>query len=90
MEGFRARKGVLITTSSFSREAEEYVSRIERKIVLIGGVTLAQLMIDHNIGVSTSRAQVVIRSWFAPRYQASIRGALAGKHAPYLHWCPPR
>ena len=59
MEGFRARKGVLLTTSAFSKEAEEYVNRIERKIVLIDGRRLAQLMIDHDIGVATARAYVL-------------------------------
>jgi restriction system protein len=59
MEGFRARKGVLLTISAFSKEAEEYVNRIERKIVLIDGRRLAQLMIDHDIGVATARAYVV-------------------------------
>jgi restriction system protein len=59
MEGFRARKGVLLTTSAFSKEAEEYVNRIERKIVLIDGRRLAQLMIDHDIGVATARSYVV-------------------------------
>lgn len=61
MEGFRARKGVLITTSGFSREAEDYVSRIERKIVLIDGRRLADLMIDHDIGVTTARRYTVKR-----------------------------
>jgi restriction system protein len=61
MEGFRARKGVLLTTSAFSREAEEYISRIERKIVLIDGRRLAELMIDHDIGVATSRTFTVKR-----------------------------
>jgi restriction system protein len=57
----RARKGVLITTSSFSKDAEEYVSRIERKIVLIDGERLAELMIDHNIGVAALHSFVVKR-----------------------------
>jgi restriction system protein len=61
MEGHRARKGVLITTSSFSKDAQEYVARIERKIVLIDGQTLAQLMIDHDIGVSTARTYTLKR-----------------------------
>jgi restriction system protein len=52
LEGQRARKGVLITTSQFSQEAKEYVNRIEKKIVLIEGEQLAQLMIDHGIGVN--------------------------------------
>jgi restriction system protein len=61
MEGMRARKGVLITTSCFSKDAQEYVARIERKIVLIDGARLAELLIDHNIGVAVSRSFVVKR-----------------------------
>jgi restriction system protein len=50
---------VFITTSSFSSEALEYVSRIDSKIVLIDGSALAKHMIDHNVGVSTSRSYEV-------------------------------
>ncbi|MDX7806550.1 restriction endonuclease [Aeromonas caviae] len=49
----RARKGVFITTSGFSREAQEYVGLIEKRIVLIDGARLTALMIEHNVGVST-------------------------------------
>jgi restriction system protein len=59
LEGQRARKGVLITTSQFSQEAKDYVSRIEKKIILIGGQELAQLMIDHGIGVTEVRTYSV-------------------------------
>ena len=52
LEGNRARKGVLITTSCFSREAREYVTRIEKRIVLIDGKQLSELMIDHGVGVT--------------------------------------
>jgi restriction system protein len=52
LDGHRARKGVLITTSRFTDDAREYVERIEKKIVLIDGEELAQLMIDHGIGVA--------------------------------------
>lgn len=52
LEGQRARKGVLITTSDFSKEAREYVRHIEKKIILIDGAALAQFMIDHGVGVS--------------------------------------
>ena len=48
----RAKKGIFITTSNFSREAHDYASRIESKIVLIDGEQLTQFMIDHNIGVN--------------------------------------
>lgn len=55
MEGVRAKKGVLITTSSFSKDAEDYVQRIERKIVLLDGKSLTRLMIEHGVGVETVR-----------------------------------
>lgn len=52
LQGQRARKGIFITTSTFSQDALEYAARIDSKIVLIDGNTLAQLMIDHNVGVA--------------------------------------
>jgi len=61
MEGYRSKKGVLITTSSFSKDAEEYVKHIERKIVLLDGTKLAQFMIDCGIGVSVANTYVVKR-----------------------------
>lgn len=56
LQGHRARKGVFITTSDFSKDAKEYVTHIESKIVLIDGATLTQYMIDQNAGVSTTRS----------------------------------
>ena len=53
LEGHRARKGVLITTSQFSLDAQDYVTRIEKKIVLIDGEELTKLMIDYGIGVAS-------------------------------------
>lgn len=53
LQGKRARKGIFITTSDFSRSAHEYVAAIESKIILIGGEQLAQLMIDFGVGVAT-------------------------------------
>jgi len=54
LQGFRAKKGIFITTSEFSREAVDYASRIENRIVLIDGEMLWNLMIDFGIGVSTA------------------------------------
>lgn len=53
LQGQRAKKGIFITTSGFSRDAREYVNSIDSKIVLIDGQQLAEYMIDHNVGVST-------------------------------------
>jgi len=52
LHGQRAKKGIFITTSIFSNDAKDYVSKIDSKLVLIDGGELAQLMIDYGIGVS--------------------------------------
>ncbi|WP_137818365.1 restriction endonuclease [Pseudomonas sp. 2FG] len=54
LQGQRAKKGIFITTSSYSKEALDYVSKIDTKIILIDGKTLAKLMFHHGVGVSTS------------------------------------
>jgi restriction system protein len=52
LQGQRAKKGVFITTSDFTKDAVEYVRNIDNKVVLINGSLLANLMIDHDVGVS--------------------------------------
>ena len=52
LQGQRAKKGVFITTSDYTKEAIEYIRHIDNKVVLINGVLLASLMLDHNVGVS--------------------------------------
>jgi restriction system protein len=52
LHGKRAKKGVFITTATFSAEAIEYVEKIDPKVVLIDGRHLASLMIDFNVGVT--------------------------------------
>jgi restriction system protein len=54
--GFRATKGVFVTTSSFSRQARNYASSLPQRVILIDGKQLADLMIEHNVGVRISRA----------------------------------
>lgn len=61
LQGVRARKGIFIATSDFSKEAVEYASRIDSKIVLIDGEQLWNLMIDFGIGVSTTATYEVKR-----------------------------
>lgn len=61
LQGQRARKGVFITTSNFTRDAKEYVDTIDSKIVLIDGKQLAEYMIEHNIGVSTTKTYEIKR-----------------------------
>lgn len=53
LQGQRARKGIFLTTSTFSRDAHDFASRIDSKIVLMDGETIAQLMIDYGVGVNT-------------------------------------
>jgi restriction system protein len=52
LAGRRARKGVFITTSSFTKEATEYAQSVSDSIVLVDGKLLAALMNDHGVGVS--------------------------------------
>jgi restriction system protein len=52
LAGQGAKKGIFITTSSFTKEAIEYLPKNDIKIVLIDGIKLAQLMIEHNVGVA--------------------------------------
>ncbi|MBK7408744.1 MAG: restriction endonuclease [Saprospirales bacterium] len=61
LAGQGAKKGIFITTSSFTREALEYSPKNETKIVLIDGEQLAQLMIDYNLGVSPQQVYEVKR-----------------------------
>jgi restriction system protein len=54
--GLGATKGVFVTTSSFSRQAIEFARHLTQRIILIDGNQLADLMVEHNVGVRTSRA----------------------------------
>ena len=52
LQGFRAKKGVFITTSDYSKDATDFANQIDNKIILINGEQLAALMIKYNLGVS--------------------------------------
>lgn len=53
LQAQRANKGIFITTSRFTEDARSYVSQIGSKIVLIDGDQLTNLMIEHDVGIST-------------------------------------
>ncbi len=61
LAGKKAKRGVFLTTSTFSQQAIQYAQSLEAKIILIDGDTLAQLMIDHGIGVTTTASYEVKR-----------------------------
>ncbi len=61
LAGQRAKKGVFITTSSFSDEARKYAEGLDQKIILIDGGQLAELMIEFNLGVTTVSTYTVER-----------------------------
>jgi restriction system protein len=61
LQGQRAKKGIFITTSAFTKEAREFTQRIDIKIILIDGEQLAQMLIDHNVGVSVVQIYEVKR-----------------------------
>ncbi len=61
LQGQRARKGVFITTSTYTAEAIDYASKIDTKVVLMDGKHLSALMIDFDVGVSVFASYVVKR-----------------------------
>ena len=54
LAGQRATKGVFITTSWFTQDAKDYALSSQYKVVLIDGERLADLMIEHDLGVSVA------------------------------------
>lgn len=61
LHGQRATKGVFITTSSFSKEAMDYADGVTPRVILVDGKELAQLMIEHAVGVTVARRYEVKR-----------------------------
>lgn len=61
LHGKRAKKGVFITTGRFSDDARRYVETIDPKVILIDGLALAELMIDHGVGTTTSATYLIKR-----------------------------
>jgi restriction system protein len=59
--GQKAKKGIFITTSGFTKEATDYVKDIDAKIVLLDGDRLTKLMIEHNLGISSVQVYEVKR-----------------------------
>ena len=53
--GLGASKGVFVTTSTFSAQARDFVKHLTQRVVLLDGASLADLMIEHGVGVRTSR-----------------------------------
>jgi restriction system protein len=56
LAGKKASKGIFITTSGFHDNAGEYAAGLHNKVILIDGRRLAELMIEHNIGVAEEQA----------------------------------
>jgi len=52
LAGQKANKGIFITTSYFTKDAEEYAKGLSTKLILIDGKKLTDLMIEYNVGVS--------------------------------------
>src|SRR5215208_215466 len=61
LHGQNARKGIFITTSDLSDGALQYAKGLSDMVILIDGEMLANLMIDHSVGVSLQRSYDVKR-----------------------------
>lgn len=61
LDGVRAKKGIFITTSTFSSDARDYVERIDKRIILIDGEQLTSLMYEFGVGVTLTATYAVKR-----------------------------
>lgn len=62
LAGNQAHKGVFITTSNFADSAHQYAKNVSQRVVLIDGNDLAELMIEHNVGVTVTETISVKRT----------------------------
>lgn len=80
LHGQRATKGVFITTSDFSPQAREYADGVSPRVILVDGRQLAELMIDHNVGVTVEQTYKVKRldlDYFLEGDEAATAGGTA-------------
>jgi restriction system protein len=61
LHGQRATKGVVITTSTFTREARDYAKDVTPRVILVDGRELAGLMIDTGVGVTVTGTYALAR-----------------------------
>jgi len=59
LHGQKSKKGIFITTSTFTKEAKQYADGLDIRVILIDGAELSRLMFDYGIGVSTTHSYVV-------------------------------
>jgi restriction system protein len=71
---------VFVATSQFTKAARDFVSRLSRRVVLIDGQKLTDLMIRHNIGVKVQESIQFKRhdgDYFSPASFISRRAEMA-------------
>jgi restriction system protein len=69
LDAHRAAKGVFVTTTHFSQAAVDFCKSVSRRLALVDGQSLAEMMIRHNIGVvvqSSYQIKQIDPSYFRP------------------------
>ena len=61
LDGEGVQEGIFITTSDFNPAAKEFAERSSKRVILINGSELARYMINHNVGVSTTKTYEIKR-----------------------------
>ena len=61
LDGEGVQEGIFITTSDFNPAAKEFAERSSKRVILINGNQLADYMIKHNVGVSTTKTYEIKR-----------------------------
>jgi restriction system protein len=59
LQGAQADRGIFITTSRFTAEAQSYAERVNARLILIDGERLGDLMVAYNVGVQDDETFVL-------------------------------
>jgi hypothetical protein len=85
--GLGATKGLFVTTSSFSSQASDFVRHLSQRVILIDGRRLADLMIEHNVGVRIARTVERTRVC-SPNSDGNAGGHVIGVSRVFFGWYP--
>ena len=89
LQGARASKGIIFTASAFSPDAHGYAANVSPRVILIDGERLAELMIDHKVGVTDRETYAVRRVESRPLIARRPRPSAGANAETHLSPVPP-
>ena len=86
LDARQAGKGIFFSTSHFSPGGIEFCNRVSRRVVLVDGERLAQLMVRHNVGVKVKESLQIKRidlDYFASASLARMQETISSPLRPH-------